>query len=724
MASGKSSLSAQILVGLVAGVACGLFFGEICAPLSVLGDAFIGLLQMTVLPYIVLSLLVNLGRLSLEKGRRMVAAGLAVLGVFTLLGIAAVVVAPLALPEWETASFFSSGLVEPPATVDLVALYIPTNPFASLAGNVVPAVVLFSIMVGVALSRLPGTESLLDNMNVLASALNRVNTMVVKLTPIGVFAIAAATAGTMTLEEIGRLQAYLLLYSGMVVVLAFWVVPSIVEACTPFKARRVLRVSRSTLLTIFATGKIIVVLPQLIDNVKELFREADLGSEEVDSSAEVLMPLAYPFPNLGTIAIMVFVPFSAWFLGMILSAGDWLVLAGAGVLSSFVAPVVGIPFLMDLLRIPSDMFQLFVISTVYTDRIRVVLGAVSLLALTTLVTATLTGSLKIRKRRLLRTAVVTAVIAIVGIIGVRTYLGISFRDAYTADQALVHMHNLTRETARVRTFLDTLPPPLQHEPGRSRLGEILDRGDRGLLRVGFFPDRLPFAFVNSEAQAVGLDLELARSLAESLGVDLELVRLERAGSLVRLTDGTCDLIMSGLILTPSKPLEGRFSHPYLDQTLAFLVPDHRRRDFASRQHLQQQRGLKIGVVASLADWAPRLTEYLPDAVVEVVDSPRSFVRGETELDAVLFTAEAGAAWTLLYPSFSVAIPQPDVVRVPMAYAMPPGEDELADYVNAWIDMIERDGTIDRLYAHWILGEGARSDTPRWSVIRDVLHWVE
>jgi hypothetical protein len=36
---------------------------------------------MTVLPYIVLSLLVNLGRLSLDRGRRLVAAGLAVLAI-------------------------------------------------------------------------------------------------------------------------------------------------------------------------------------------------------------------------------------------------------------------------------------------------------------------------------------------------------------------------------------------------------------------------------------------------------------------------------------------------------------------------------------------------------------------------------------------------------------------------------------------------------------------
>jgi ABC-type amino acid transport substrate-binding protein len=60
----------------------------------------------------------------------------------------------------------------------------------------------------------------------------------------------------------------------------------------------------------------------------------------------------------------------------------------------------------------------------------------------------------------------------------------------------------------------------------------------------------------------------------------------------------------------------------------------------------------------------------------------------------------------------------------MGYAMPDREDELADYAGSWIEMAKRDGTIDRLCAHWILGEGAREVAPRWCVMRNVLGWVD
>ena len=52
------------------GAACGIFLGDYAASLSWVGDAFIGLLQMTVLPYIIVALISNIGRLSVAEGKR------------------------------------------------------------------------------------------------------------------------------------------------------------------------------------------------------------------------------------------------------------------------------------------------------------------------------------------------------------------------------------------------------------------------------------------------------------------------------------------------------------------------------------------------------------------------------------------------------------------------------------------------------------------------------
>ena len=62
------SLSSRIFLGLLAGVATGLFLGELAAPLKVLGDIFVKLLQITVLPYIVVSLVAGIGQMEAATG--------------------------------------------------------------------------------------------------------------------------------------------------------------------------------------------------------------------------------------------------------------------------------------------------------------------------------------------------------------------------------------------------------------------------------------------------------------------------------------------------------------------------------------------------------------------------------------------------------------------------------------------------------------------------------
>ena len=114
-------------------------------------DAFIQLLQMTVLPYVLLSLIAGLGGLSYQQAAALARKGGAVLVLLWTVGVTMVLLMPLAFPNWQTASFFSATLIQQPPTFNFLSLYIPANPFYSLSNNIVPAVVVFSVFVGVAL---------------------------------------------------------------------------------------------------------------------------------------------------------------------------------------------------------------------------------------------------------------------------------------------------------------------------------------------------------------------------------------------------------------------------------------------------------------------------------------------------------------------------------------------------------------------------------------------
>src|SRR5436190_16881145 len=94
-------------------------------------------------------------------------------------------------------------------------IYIPSNPFHSLADNIVPAVVLFSILVGVALLGVKEKSGLLRGLDIASEALGRVTKLIIRLSPLGLSAIVASASGTMSVEEFGRLQVYLLANAGV-----------------------------------------------------------------------------------------------------------------------------------------------------------------------------------------------------------------------------------------------------------------------------------------------------------------------------------------------------------------------------------------------------------------------------------------------------------------------------------------------------------------------------
>lgn len=711
----------QIIAGLILGVFAGLFLGDLAAPLSVAGEAFIGLLQMTVLPYIVVSLISNIGGISWAERRNLLKAGISVLAVLMLMGVVVLTLIPIAFPPWDAASFFSSSLIAPARVFDFVELYVPANPFASLANNIVPAVVLFSILLGVGVSGLPGNRGLLRALDVLADALIVINKLVIKLTPIGVFAIAAGTAGTISLEQVDRLQAYLITYSVITLALSFVVLPLLVTAVTPFRYRDLLSIPKDTLLTIFAAGKIIIVLPQLADNIRELFRRYGLDDEEVDHGAAILLPLAYPFPNLGTFIILMFIPFSAWYLGNDLDLADQAMFQASAFLSSFVAPVVGIPFLLDLMQIPSDMMELFIMSTVYTDRIRVVLGAMHLLSLAIVAIAISRGLFRVDTRRLLFALLVSFAVIFGSLLATRGYLSKAVEGEYVGGEALIAMNWMDRPVPS-RQWDRELPPV---EPTVMADGRLATIERRRTLRVGHLPESLPFAFRNHQGVVVGFDIEMANHLAADLGVELELVRVQYDDISRLFQTGQIDIVMSGLGMTPTRVRKWSYGTSPLDLTMGMLVPDHQRKRFADADGVRAMPGLKLGLVQDDRAFERRVDKALPLAEIERIPSPREFLRGNRpDLDGVIYSAEGGSAWTLIYPNYSIVVPQGSKVHVPLGYPMPRGDKDWTNFVSNWVELEKKNGSVGQLFNHWIRGGGAESKEPRWSIIRDVLHWVD
>ncbi|MBW1894585.1 MAG: transporter substrate-binding domain-containing protein, partial [Deltaproteobacteria bacterium] len=478
--------------------------------------------------------------------------------------------------------------------------------------------------------------------------------------------------------------------------------------------------SRDALATAFTTGNLFVVLTVLTENCKSLFKKYDLMREKTDTYIDVIVPVSFNFPNTGKLLMLLFILFAAWFSGNTLSLGKYPMFLVSGVLSFFGGVDVAMPFMLDLMQLPSDLYQLYVVTGIINGRFATLLAAMNLLVFTILATCALTDTFSINKKKL-ASYIITTLLLTAGVILVnRLYFDFFVKSEYSKDKVFVEMHVMV-DPLPAKIYKPPLPEPPAHDLQKSRLDEIRERG---FIRVGYLKDTLPHAFRNTKGELVGLDIEMAHTLAKDLGVSLEFVLLDRKIVVDQLNDGYCDIIMTGVAITVQRMQEMAFTQPYMNETMAFIVRDYRRDEFRNEKKLKNTDHLTVGI-PDAPYYITRIQKYLPKAKIKILGSPREFFKDtDMSMDALVYTAESGSAWTLLYPEFSVVLPSNDLLIVPLAFPVAQDDRRLVDFMNAWIDLKQKDGTIDRLYAYWILGKGAETHEPRWSVIRNVLKWVD
>jgi Na+/H+-dicarboxylate symporter len=719
----RLSLTTQIVIGLAFGIGLGLFFGEHMRLLKPLADAYIRLMQMTVLPYLSVGLVLGLGRLDRAQAVQLAKYGLLTLLAFWLMALAVVGAMPLAFPEYKAAFFFSTTLLEQPEPLSFVDLYIPANPFHSLANSIVPAVTLFSAALGIALIGVPGKEGFLEPFDAFMRAIARVTHFIVRLTPLGVVPIAAVAAGTLSPEELSRLEAYLITFVAGALLLGLVILPLLVTALTPFGYREVVGTCRDALLTAFVTNNVFIVLPMIAERAEELARRHGLAGRGDGSIGEVVVPVAFNFPTAGKLLTLLFVPFAAWLAGNALEAAQYPGLMAAGVLSYFAKAQVALPFLLDLVEVPQDLFQLYIPTTLINGKFDSMVGAMSLFGFTLVIATAMAGRLRLDPRRLLRFGAVCAVSLAVTVVALRLVLAAVVDTSETRANALRNLQ-LSRSPPPMAIYRDLPPPVPASDLALDSMQRVLESR---VLRVGYLEDRVPFSFRNARGELVGYDIEMAAQMAQDLGVSLELVAVTLDNLEERLNTRAVDVVAS-LRYTHQRIERLRMSAPYMDVTAGLLVRDSRRGEFSDVEAIREHDRLVIGVLGERGLSDEYVREFLGDTPYETVelDTIGQLADGPASrrIDATIVLAESGMAWSLLHPEFCVAIPRPALIRRPMGFALSADADHLGQFVDEWLRLQQARGNTARAYDYWVLGKGTEQRAPRWSIARDVLGWIE
>jgi len=273
----------RIALAFLLGSLAGAVFGERMTVVEPLGDLFLRLLNMLVVPIIVFTLLTGIRQLSPAKLGKI---GGATVGLYaattTFAGVIGLAVANLLQPGRGVE--FTGGEAQsqaPPSLTEVVLGIVPSNPVAAMADGNLLATVFFVIVFGIALTYVRAQQPALSDrvdgvfgaFETGAEAMFVVVRGVLEYGVVGVFALMAVGIGTEGVGVFSSLGALVLAVAVAVVVhIAFTYLFVLMRVVVGVSPVAFLRGAKDAMLTAFATRSSSGTLPVTMTNAEEDLR--------------------------------------------------------------------------------------------------------------------------------------------------------------------------------------------------------------------------------------------------------------------------------------------------------------------------------------------------------------------------------------------------------------------------------------------------------------------
>jgi proton glutamate symport protein len=709
------NLPQKIALGAALGVATGVVFGERTAILQPIGVAYGAMLQIAVFPYLLSSLMHSLGRLSPVMSRRLLRAGWAPFVSLWILTFAAIWVLAYAIPSAPPPFSLTASAAH--ENSHLMELLIPSNPFAALRKNYVPAVVIFAIIYGVAFQGVAKNQTLLDIFEAIKIASVKIWGWVVRLAPIGVFALLADTAGTVRLDQLAGLAFYVVTYLAGAAILGLIVIPALLAALAPQSYREILRQIRPAMVLAVATTLSVAALPFVQRAAETILDGAGCAdSEERANILQTSLSLSYVFAQLGNYFVYLLVLYASYVTAAPLKFAEKAALPVMTLLSCLGSPSAtydSVAFLSKWLHLPASVFDLYVETSAITRFAQVLVSVSGFYFITLVVPLLYFKKVQLRPVRLAAAigggVVLYASLAFGGV-GLRPRL---FPEATSPYAVLKLDPRLTSGVNQSTTNADG-PVPSSAQDAGSAVPSLANIRKRGVLRVGVNPHVIPFSYKNAEGELVGFDISYAYRLAGDLGVAIEFVPFASPTLARDLSDHRFDIAMSGIYENDERLQSLTMSPAYYESPVALVVPSGNAPRFLDGNAAVSRAGLKLAVYDDpvLVALSRRL---FPKALLIMLPNYDS-LPGMPQVDGAVWTLEQGTAWAAEHAGFTAVAPDNLSGPLPAAYAMAPDATELGAYMSQWLQLRNADGFRAEQIAYWMHLDHRHAREPRWNLV--------
>ena len=329
----ETPLWKRIIFALLLGLVVGAIWGEGAESIRWLGDLFVRLIRMVVIPLVFVTLVA--GVVSMGDPSKLGSLGVKTLGLYMITTMCAIsiglVLATLlgAGVGVDLSSAVPDTVQQPVPLSERLMSIVPENPFAALAEGNILAVIFFALLVGVSLLTLGETgRPITEFMDAGMATMLRITHWVMEFAPFGVFALIAWVAGTqgvVALLDVVRLAISVALGC---VVHVLVVHGSLMKFVLKLSPGNFFRGARDAMLLAFSTSSSSASLPMSMSVAEE-----NLGIRPVVAST--VLPLGATINMDGTaLYVGIVTVFAAQVFSIELTLVDYLIIAGSTTLVS------------------------------------------------------------------------------------------------------------------------------------------------------------------------------------------------------------------------------------------------------------------------------------------------------------------------------------------------------------------------------------------------------
>ena len=274
----KLALHWQVLIGMALGLCFALVFGEV-AWIGWVAETFMRLLRMVIVPLIFTSIVHGVA--GIGDGKSIGRLGAKTLGWYGLSSLAAILVGltlansirpgdGLELPE-NIEPVDPATLETPSSFMDIIQRLIPDNPIGAAANFDILGLIFFSICLGAALGVMTGPKAdlLRQGFDAGFQVMMKLTTAVIKLLPIGVFALLARAVAEMGPEVFLQVGKYMLTIAAGLTIHILVVLPLLFFLLTRKNPLHHYRAMASAMAMAFSTSSSAATLPMTMKCVKE-----------------------------------------------------------------------------------------------------------------------------------------------------------------------------------------------------------------------------------------------------------------------------------------------------------------------------------------------------------------------------------------------------------------------------------------------------------------------